>query len=99
MNAPPVAHAMNLQCALTLMDHISVNVVSALLGMDLIVKIMTNVRAEVRVAHSHLAVIRRDRIVVPVMMGSLGMELRVKVRALFQRYLDTLSAIIRAMSL
>ena len=96
MNAPPVAHAMDLQFALTLMERTSVNVVSALLGMDLIVKITTNVRAAFGVAHSHLAITRWDRSAVPVMMDTLAMESRVKVRVLF---LVTLSVIIRPMSL
>ena len=84
MNAQPVAHAMNLQLALTLMDHISVNVVPATLGMDSIVKIITSVRVEhMGAVHWLLAVIRLDRIVVPVMMDTLEMDSRVKVCVLF----------------
>ena len=84
MNAPLVAHAMDLQFALTLMDHISVNVVSVILGMDSIVKIITSVRVEhMGAVHWLLAVIRLGHIGVHVVMDTLEMDSRVKVCVLF----------------
>ena len=86
MNAPQVVHVIILRLARTLKDltHV-VAVVPALLGMDSIVKIMTNVVEKICAVDPHLAIIPRARILVPAMWDTLEMGLIVEVLALLQQ--------------